>query len=152
MCIPQFKFSKFSQSFCDGKRRSQKFHPTFKIGFTTWQGNKANELKFSQWRVEPTVSSLFQGLYKYFYSRLNIQHSWRGGLYDHLASLRIFTMIINKILIWAPNFMRKMTITRIWSCQSPCTSCMFHIQQEVGVLLKMPSQGTNKNLNSVITT
>jgi hypothetical protein len=38
-----------------------------------------------------------------------------------------------------------------WGCQSPCTTCMFYTQQEVGAMLKSSSQGTNKNLNSAIT-
>jgi hypothetical protein len=33
--------------------------------------------------------------------RLNNQHNWED-LYDHLVSIRIFTLTMNKIFIWAP--------------------------------------------------
>ena len=32
------------------------------------------------------------------HARLNSQHNW-GDLYDHLMSMRIFTLIMNKIFI-----------------------------------------------------
>ena len=45
--------------------------------------------------------------------RLNSQHNWRD-LYDHLTSTKIiFTLIMNKILIWAPKITRKVATASI---------------------------------------
>ena len=40
MCTPYFRSYKFSQNLEGAKRRSQKFHPTFKIGSDPRQANK----------------------------------------------------------------------------------------------------------------
>jgi hypothetical protein len=39
-----------------------------------------------------------------------------GGLYDHLLSMRIFTLILSKISIQAPKIMRIVAIVFIWNC------------------------------------
>ena len=46
------------------------------------------------------------GLCTQNYSRFNNQHEWKN-LYDHLMNIRIFTLIMNKIFIWAPRSMNK---------------------------------------------
>ena len=40
------------------------------------------------------------------HSRLNIQHNY-GHLHDHLMSMKIFSLILNKMFIWAPKIMVK---------------------------------------------
>ena len=64
------------------------------------------------------------------HSRLNSEHDWRD-IYDHLMSLRMFTLTLNKIFIWAPNIMRQMAMGMIWICESSCRNCMLHILWEV---------------------
>ena len=49
-----FEFIKFSQALSGGKRRSQKFHPTFKIGSDTRGANEMLTLNL----LEPIVVSL----------------------------------------------------------------------------------------------
>jgi hypothetical protein len=39
-----------------------------------------------------------------------------GGLYDHLMSMRIFTLIINEMFIQALEFTKKVSMTLIWLC------------------------------------
>ena len=46
---------------------------------------------------------------------LDSQHDC-GDLYDHLMSTRIFTLIMNKLFIWAPKMMRQMAMGTIWNC------------------------------------
>jgi hypothetical protein len=41
--------------------------------------------------------------------------SWAHA-YDHLTIDKILTLIMNKILIWAPKVMRKMVASTIWIC------------------------------------
>ena len=52
-------------------------------------------------------------------------------------SLRIFTLIMNKIFIGAPKIMRKMARDSICNWQSSWTNCMYRILQEVGAELKV---------------
>jgi hypothetical protein len=47
--------------FGGAKRRSQKFHPTFKIGLDTRQPNKLLDREFSQRRIKLTILSLLEG-------------------------------------------------------------------------------------------
>ena len=47
------------------------------------------------------------------HSRLNGQRNW-GDLYENLMSMKIFTLIINNIFIWALKKMRKVTTASIW--------------------------------------
>ena len=49
------------------------------------------------------------------YSRLSSQHVW-GNQYGHLMSMRIFTLIMNKIFIWAPKILRQLAKGTIWIC------------------------------------
>ena len=72
------------------------------------------------------------------HSRLNGQHN--GVLHDHLMSLRIFTLIINKILM-SSKIMRKMARDTIWEWQSSLTNSVFRIQREVGAELKASISG-----------
>ena len=40
-----------------------------------------------------------------------------ANLYDqHLMSMRIFTLMMYKIFIWAPNVMKEAATTLIWMC------------------------------------
>ena len=39
-----------------------------------------------------------------------------GGVYDHLMSMRIFTLVMNEIFIRAVKFLRKLATTLIWIC------------------------------------
>ena len=55
--------------------------------------------------------------------RLNShQYDWGWYLYDQLMSTRIFTLSMNKIFLWAPNFMRQMAMGTFWICWSSCTN------------------------------
>ena len=47
--------------------------------------------------------------------KLNSQCS-EGGIYDHVLSTRIFTLIINVIFIQVPKDMRKVARALIWIC------------------------------------
>ena len=49
------------------------------------------------------------------HSTLNSQNHW-GDLYDHLMTTKIFTSIVNKIFIRAPEIMRQMAICMNWIC------------------------------------
>ena len=40
----------------------------------------------------------------------------RGGHYDHLMIIRILTLIMNKIFIWALKIMRKVVTALTWIC------------------------------------
>ena len=73
------------------------------------------------------------------HSRLNSQNDWGGGLYDHLMSTRIITLIINTIIVRALKIMRQMTMGTIWIRLSPYTNCRVHIIQRVGEERKYPS-------------
>ena len=55
-----------------------------------------------------------------------------GVLYEHLMSMRIFTLIMYKILIRALEIMRKLAIALLWICQPSHTNLVFHILGEVG--------------------
>ena len=46
------------------------------------------------------------------HSRFNDRHDW-GNLYDHLMSMAIFTLIINKTIIRALKIMKQMTTVTI---------------------------------------
>lgn len=50
-----------------------------------------------------------------------------GDLYDYFISTRIFTLIINKIIIRALSTRRKMATGMNWICYSSRTNCSFHI-------------------------
>jgi len=60
-------------------------------------------------------------------SRLKYQHTWGEEPFEHLITLRIFTLIMNKTFIQASNFLRKMATDTIWNWQSWCTDCVFCI-------------------------
>ena len=47
-----------------------------------------------------------------YHSRFNNQHNCED-LYDYLISTKIFTLIMNKICIWAPKFMRKVAMASV---------------------------------------
>ena len=49
------------------------------------------------------------------HSKLSSQHNW-GDLDDYLMSTRIYTFIIDKIFILAPEIMRKVATALIWTC------------------------------------
>ena len=55
-------------------------------------------------------------------SRLNSQHNW-ADLYDHLMSMKMFTLILNNKFIWALKFVKQMDMGTIWVCQLSCTYC-----------------------------
>jgi hypothetical protein len=59
------------------------------------------------------------------------QHDW-GGPHDHVMSMRILTLIVNKILIWTPIFLSEMVVGTIWIFYSSHTNCVFRTLQEVG--------------------
>ena len=58
---------------------------------------------------------------------LNSQHKWQD-LCDHSMNTRIFTLIMNKIVIWAPNIMRKEQLPQFGFANDR----VFHIPEEVG--------------------
>ena len=39
-----------------------------------------------------------------------------GDLYDHLMSMRIFTLVFNQICISDPKIMRKVATAPVWIC------------------------------------
>ena len=51
-------------------------------------------------------------------------------LCEHLMSTRVFTLIMKKILKWAPKTVRQMATCMVWACWSSHTICKFHILQE----------------------
>ena len=50
-----------------------------------------------------------------------------GGLYDHIMSSRVFTLIMNYVM----EVMRKMVMDVIWNWQSSHTNFVLRILQEV---------------------
>ena len=50
-----------------------------------------------------------------------------GNLYDHLRIKLSFTLIINKIIMRAPQILRKMAAALIWICYLCCTNCVLNI-------------------------
>lgn len=53
-----------------------------------------------------------------------------GNLYDHLRIKLIFTLIVNKIFMRAPQILRKMTTALIWICYLFCTNCVLNILRQ----------------------
>ena len=63
---------------------------------------------------------------------LNKRHNLGGGgVHYHLMSMRIFTLVMYKILIRALEITRKLAIASLWICQASHTNLMFHILGEV---------------------
>ena len=50
------------------------------------------------------------------HSMLKSQQNW-GDLYDHLMSTTLFTLVMNKVIRWALNMMRKVATALIWICR-----------------------------------
>ena len=68
---------------------------------------------------------------EYFnHSRLDSQRN-RENLYNYVMSMRIFTLIMNKIFIHAPKIMGKAAIASIWIWQPSHTTHVYHILREV---------------------
>ena len=49
------------------------------------------------------------------YSKLSSQHNWED-LYDHLISMRNFTLIMSKIFTWTLKIMWQMAMVTTWIC------------------------------------
>lgn len=65
------------------------------------------------------------------HSRLFCQHN-RDDLYDHLMSTQIFTLMLNKILVRAPNMTRKVATASNWVLLTISSLIMwFRILEEV---------------------
>ena len=60
-------------------------------------------------------------------SKLNSQYNG-----DHSTSMKIFTLILNKIFIRGLKIVREMDTTLVWNCQLTPTNHVFHIMREVG--------------------
>ena len=55
-------------------------------------------------------------------------------MYDHSMGMRLFTLIMNRIFLWAPRSMRKVSTASTWTCSPSRTTGVFHILEkwEVG--------------------
>ena len=62
--------------------------------------------------------------------RLHGQHDWEN-LYHHLLDTRIFTVIMNKPLIWTLKIMRQMTTGDDYDSLIILHNCVFHVLWEV---------------------
>ena len=65
-----------------------------------------------------------------------------GDLYDHIKSMRIFTMIMNEIFICTLKIMRQMAMSTFWICYSSHTYHVFQIL-EVGAKRKVSASCTS---------
>jgi hypothetical protein len=48
-----------------------------------------------------------------------------NGIYDHSMSTRCFSLIINKIFVWASKITRQVTMAKIWIC-----TCSYPMRNE----------------------
>jgi hypothetical protein len=49
-------------------------------------------------------------------STFNMIWEGAGDLFDHIMSVRIFTLIVNKLLISVVKIMKRMAMDTIWDC------------------------------------
>ena len=69
------------------------------------------------------------------HARFSGQHDW-GDLYGHLMSTRIFTLIMNKKIVGAPNIMRQMVSGTMWISNHLALIVYFISYTEVGAQRK----------------
>ena len=67
----------------------------------------------------------------------------RPIIYDHLMSMRIFTLIVKMVIIRAPKITWQMNRGTNWIFYSTHTNCIFHILWEVGAERKIHLMSSN---------